>query len=72
VSLSHHSVTTTWHNDSLTRDKFFYFLKKIQKIKIKLKSQKIQELTYGTSSNGVTVPLTEVTKLRPKKIKGPH
>jgi len=47
-SLPHHSVIATWHDDNLTRGKFFIFLKKFKQIKKTFKkSQKIQELTRG-------------------------
>jgi len=71
LSLPHHSVTATWHDDSLTRGNFMIFLKKFKKklkikkkIKKKLKIQKIEELTHGTPSNGVNLDLTERANVR--------
>jgi len=60
---------TTWHVTN-----FLSFLKnskfKIQKLK--KKSQKNQRIDMWNPFNDVTVPLTEGTKLRWKKIEGPH
>jgi len=51
-------ITTMWHDVRLTRDKFFYFLKKLRKFK---KIQKIQELTCKIPFNIITAPLMEKT-----------
>jgi len=55
LSLPRHSVTATWHDDSLTRGNFFYFFFKIQKI---------EEQTRDTLSNGVNLDLTERANVR--------
>ena len=72
MSLSHHSVTTMWHDDSLTCDNFLIFFKNSKKfkkiIKIQKKNnktiQKIEELTCCTPSNGVNLGITEKANLR--------
>jgi len=73
VILTHVTVTTTWHDDSLTRDNFLIFFKKLKikiqnkkKInkKINKKIQKIEELTRDTPSNGVNVDLTARTNVK--------
>jgi len=72
LSLPHHSVTATWHNDSLTRGNFFIFLKKFKKIQKQLikKFKKIEKLTRGTPSNGVNLDLTERANMRHFNKKG--
>jgi len=66
LSLPHHSVTATWHDDSLIRDKFLFFKKKIKKTNQKenQKIQKIEELTRGTPFNFVNPDLIERANLR--------
>jgi len=61
ITLSLPRGTTTRQLDTW---QIFYFFKKFKKINRIKKIQKIQKLTRGTPSNGVTVPLTEGTKLR--------
>jgi len=76
VILTRVTVTTTWHDDSLTRDNFLIFVKKlIKKFKKKnnnKKIQKIEELTRGTSSNGVNLDLTGRANVRRFNKKGDH
>jgi len=54
------TIIATWHDVSLTRDRFFKFLKNNNNNNIKnQKNQKIQELTHDTPFNTVTTPVTE-------------
>jgi len=46
LSLPHHPITATWHDDILTHGNFLIFFKKIQNNNNK-KIQKIEELTRG-------------------------
>jgi len=75
------TVTATWHDDNLTRGNFLIFFKNFKK-KIKNKKkiqkknnkkiQKIEELTRGTSSNGVNLDLTARANVRRFNKKGDH
>jgi len=61
----------TWHDDSLTHGNFLIFLKKFKKkVKNNKKIQKIEELTRGTLSNGVSLDLTGRTNVRRFNQKG--
>ena len=63
------TITTTWHDVSLTRGKFLIFLKNSKKIN---KNSKNPETDTWHPFNGVSVPLTKGTKLRQKQIEGPN
>jgi len=72
LSLSHHYVNATWHDDSLARGKIIFF-KKQSKIKNNSKKiKKIEELTCNTPFNGVNSDLTERANLRRFNKKGDH
>jgi len=72
VILTRVTVTTTWHDDSLTHGNFFDFFKKFKIKKNSKKIQKIEELTRGTPSNGVNLDLTGRANVRRFNKKGDH